>query len=121
MPRPASVAQYIEAAPREARAHLRELRALLQQAAPGATEAIKWGCPALEAERILFSYSAHRAHLNFMPTGSSLVPFKEELAAFKTGKDTIQLPYDRRLPKALLRRIAKHRVQQVKAGARWMR
>lgn len=62
----------------------------------------------------------HKSHLNFMPTGSSLAPFKEALAAFKTGKDTVQLPYDRPLPKALLTRIAKHRVTQVKKGAKWM-
>ena len=88
---------------------------------PGATEAIKWGSPVLEQERILFAYTAHKSHMNFMPTGSAMTPFKEELAAFRTGKDTIQFPYDKPLPKALIRRIAKHRVKQVEEGAKWMR
>jgi uncharacterized protein YdhG (YjbR/CyaY superfamily) len=123
MPRPkaTSVSAYIEAAPKAAQPHLRELRALLKQVAPSATEAIKWGSPVLEEERILFAYSAHRAHLNFMPTGSSLDPYREALAHYKTGKDTIQLHYDQPIPKTLIRRIAKHRVQNVKAGAKWMR
>jgi uncharacterized protein YdhG (YjbR/CyaY superfamily) len=56
-----------------------------------------------------------------MPTGSSLDPFREALADYKTGKDTIQLHYNQRIPKALIRRIAKHRLQNVKAGAKWMR
>jgi uncharacterized protein YdhG (YjbR/CyaY superfamily) len=118
--KPTTVTAYIDAAPKQAQANLRELRALLRDAAPGATEAIKWGSPVLEAERILFAYSAHRAHMNFMPTSSAMVPFKQELAQFKTGKDTIQFPYDKPLPKALIRRIAKHRVKQVKDGAKWM-
>jgi uncharacterized protein YdhG (YjbR/CyaY superfamily) len=116
-----TVSAYIEAAPKEAHANLRELRTILKGAAPGATEAIKWGSPVLEDERILFAYTAHRSHMNFMPTGSSLAPFKKELAQFKTGKDTVQFPYDQPLPKALIRRIAKHRVKQVKEGAKWMR
>jgi uncharacterized protein YdhG (YjbR/CyaY superfamily) len=97
------------------------MRALLKDAAPGATEAIKWGSPVLEKERILFAYTAHRTHMNFMPTGSALAPFKDDLAQFKTGKDTVQLPYDQPLPKTLIRRIAKYRVKQVKEGAKWMR
>jgi uncharacterized protein YdhG (YjbR/CyaY superfamily) len=119
--RPATVSAYIDAAPPEAQSKLRQLRALLQDVAPGATEAIKWGSPVLEQERILFAYTAHKSHMNFMPTGSAMTPFKEELAAFRTGKDTIQFPYDKPLPKALIRRIAKHRVKQVEEGAKWMR
>ena len=116
-----TVDAYIEAAPEKARTKLRELRALLKEAAPGATEAIKWSSPVLEQERILFAYTAHRLHLNFMPTGSALAPFKEDLAKFKCGKDTVQFPYDRPLPKALIRRIARYRVKQVREGAKWMR
>jgi uncharacterized protein YdhG (YjbR/CyaY superfamily) len=119
--RPTTVSAYIDAAPREAQSKLRQIRALLREVAPGATEAIKWGSPVLEQERILFAYTAHRSHLNFMPTGSSLTAFKEDLVEYKTGKDTIQFPYDKPLPKALIRRIAKYRVRQVKEGAKWMR
>jgi uncharacterized protein YdhG (YjbR/CyaY superfamily) len=116
-----TVSEYIAAAPVAAQKNLRELRALLSKVAPGATEAIKWGVPVLEEERILFSYSAHRAHINFMPTGSALAPFRAELEAYKTGKDTIQLPHQDSIPKALIRKIATYRLKQVKEeGALWM-
>jgi uncharacterized protein YdhG (YjbR/CyaY superfamily) len=36
------------------------------------------------------------------------------LAAFKTGQDTIQFPYDKPLPKALIRKIAACRVRQIR-------
>jgi uncharacterized protein YdhG (YjbR/CyaY superfamily) len=122
MPAPAAnVSDYIATAPPAAQKNLRQLRALLRSVAPDAKEAIKWRVPVMEEERILFSYSAHKAHINFMPTGSSLRPFLAELAGFTTGKDTIQLPHGKPLPKPLLRRIALHRLQQVREeGGLWM-
>ena len=56
-----------------------------------------------------------------MPTKTTLNSFKEELAAYTTGKDTIQFPYDKPLPKALIRKIAAYRAKDVKENdARWM-
>lgn len=119
--RPTTVSEYIKAAPKDAQKHLRELHSILKGVAPRATEAIKWGSPVLEEQRILFSFKAFKSHLNFMPTGPALAPFKKELAEFKTGKDTIQVPYDRPLPKALIRKIAAYRARQVREkDAKWM-
>jgi uncharacterized protein YdhG (YjbR/CyaY superfamily) len=119
--KPSTVTEYIAAAPKEARQKLRELRSILKKVAPKAKETLKWGSPVFEEGRILYSYRAHKSHINFMVTGPAMAPFKKELADYKTGKDTIQLPYDRPLPKTLIRRIAAHRVNQVREeGARWM-
>lgn len=116
-----SIAEYIDAAPKEAQKMLRELRSLLKKVAPKATEAIKWGSPVLEEKRILFAFTAHKSHINFMPTHSSLVPFKDELEEYKTGKDTLQLPYDKPLPKKLIQKIAEHRAWDVRENdALWM-
>jgi uncharacterized protein YdhG (YjbR/CyaY superfamily) len=119
--KPATVDEYIAAAPQAAQGKLREIRAVLKKVAPSARETLKWGSPVFEEGRILFSYSAHKSHLNFSPTGPALKPFQEELAKFKTGKDTIQFPYDKPLPKALIRKIAAFRAKQVReSDARWM-
>ena len=119
--KPTTVNEYIKAAPKGAQKQLRDIRSVLKRVAPGATETLKWGSPVLEEKRILFSYSAHQSHLNFMPTGPALEPFKKELAKYKTGKETIQFSYDKPLPKALIRKIATYRVEQVRAkDARWM-
>jgi uncharacterized protein YdhG (YjbR/CyaY superfamily) len=119
--KPTTVSQYIEAAPAEAQKKLREIRTILKKVAPKAKEILKWGSPVFEEGRILFSYSAHKSHLNFSPTGPAMKPFKEELAKFKTGKDTIQFPYDEPLPKGLIRKIAAFRARQVRDNdARWM-
>ncbi|HEX2990794.1 MAG TPA: DUF1801 domain-containing protein [Anaerolineales bacterium] len=120
-PKPKTVDEYIKEAPKEAQEKLREIRAILKTVAPKATETLKWGSPVFEEGRILFSYSAHKSHLNFSPTGPAMEPFSEELATFKTGKDTIQLAYDKPLPRGLIRRIAAYRAKQVRENdARWM-
>lgn len=119
--KPTTVTEYIDAAPQAAREKLREIRAILQEVAPGATETLKWGTPVFEAERILFSYAAFKSHLNFMPTRSTLEQFKAELAEYETGRDTIRFPYDEPLPKALIQRISAHRVREVmEEGSLWM-
>ena len=100
---------------------LRELRAILKEVTPHATEAVKWGSPIFEEKRILFAFSAHKTHINFMPTPSSLEPFKKELALYTIGKSTIQFPYDKPLPKELIKKIAEHRAIDVRENnARWM-
>ena len=113
---------YIRNAPTIAKPHLKAIREILRKVAPNSTEAIKWGSPVFEEGRILFSFTAHKSHINFMPTGSTLVHFKDELDKFKTGKDTVQLPYDKPLPAALIRKIAIHRAKDVRENdARWMK
>jgi uncharacterized protein YdhG (YjbR/CyaY superfamily) len=119
--KPTTVAEYIAAAPPEARGKLREIRAILREVAPRATETLKWGMPVYEEERILFAFAAFKSHLNFIPTPSAMGPFKKELAKYTTGKGTIQFPYDRPLPKGLLRRIAAFRLKDVRErNAGWM-
>jgi uncharacterized protein YdhG (YjbR/CyaY superfamily) len=115
-----SVEYYINDSPPEAQKHLRELRALLKKVAPKATEAIKWRTPVFEEGRILFSFSAFKTYITFMPTRTTLNKFKSEVKGYKTGKDTIQFPHDKPLPTALIKKMAAYRVKEVKAGALWM-
>lgn len=119
--KPRTVDEYIRLAPEEAQPKLRELRALLHEVAPEAQESIKWGSPIFEEKRILFSFSAHKTHINFMPTRLTLDSFRDELTDYTIGRDTIQLPYDKPLPLQLLRKIALHRAHDVRENdARWM-
>jgi len=112
--RPKTISEYIESAPPQAMAHLRKLYALLKRVAPDAKEAIKWGNPVFEDGRILFAFSAHKAHINFAPTPSAMAPFRDELASYKTGKGTLQIPYDKAVPEKLIRKIAQFRIKDVR-------
>lgn len=119
--KPSTIDEYIAAAPMQAQEKLHEIRAILKEVAPNAKEAIKWGQPVMEEKRILVAYSAHKSHLNFMPTRSTVDVFREELTGYTTGKDTIQFPYDQSLPEELIRKIAIHRAWDVRENdSRWM-
>jgi len=112
--RPATIAEYIQAAPPAGQPHLRRLHAILESIAPKAEQTIKWGTPFFVEPRFLFAYSAMKAHLNFAPMESGLKPFRKELEKHRTTKNYLQIPYDEPLPEALIRKIAKRRVQDVR-------
>jgi uncharacterized protein YdhG (YjbR/CyaY superfamily) len=113
--RPTTIAEYIRAAPREGQPHLRRLYALLKSVAPNAEETIKWGVPFFVEPRFLFSFSAHKAHLNFAPTEAALKAFRKELEEHKTTKNFLQIPYDESLPEELIRKLARYRLQDLRA------
>ncbi|QIF02806.1 DUF1801 domain-containing protein [Roseimicrobium sp. ORNL1] len=118
---PASVPSYIDDAPKDAQKRLREMRACLLKAAPGATESLKWGVPALSYKRILFTYAAFKKHVSLFPTPAAIKAFAAELSEYKTSSSTIQFPLDKPLPVGLIRKIARFRVKESEEkDARWM-
>lgn len=118
--KPKTVDEYFKLAPEIAQKKLEEMRFLLRDVAPKATEALKWGKPVFELDTILFAYSAHKSHLSFIPTGPALNPFKDELSGYTVNKDSIQFTYDKPLPKELIRKIAEYRTKDVvERDANW--
>jgi uncharacterized protein YdhG (YjbR/CyaY superfamily) len=92
---------------------LRRLYAILKTVAPRAQEAIKWGAPFFVEPRFLFAFSAHKAHCNFAPTAAALDAFRKELEGHQTTKHYLQIPYDKPVPAALVRKIAKYRLRNM--------
>ena len=114
--RPATIPEYIQAAPREGHAHLRRVYAILKSAAPDAEEAIKWGVPFFVNPRFVYTFNACKAHLNFAPSQAVLKAFRKELKDYQTTKNFLQIRYDEPLPEALIRKIAKYRVKNIGEG-----
>jgi len=116
MPKASSVAEYLERLPPQAAAPFRELYEIVKAAAPDAAEVIKWGTPAFELNRILYSISAFKDHMNFVPTTKTLSEFHEEIDSlgWDRTKGILQFPYDKPLPSDLIRRIAERRVWDVR-------
>ena len=102
----ATINEYIEAAPPEARSHLRQMYRILKSVAPNGTGEIKWGVPVFWEGRVLFGFAAYKAHISFGPGEAAMKHFSRELTMYKTGKGTIQLPYDQPIPAELVRKIA---------------
>ena len=109
-----TVDDYMTLAPEAGRSLLERLRALCQEAAPGAAEQIKWGHPAYvhPGGVILFMLSAHREHASFAVTPTTRAAFAADLVGYRTGKGTVALPYDDPPPEAILRRMIEFRIRE---------
>lgn len=119
--KPRTITEYINAAPKEARKRLREMRACIRKAAPGARESLKWGVPAVSYRRILVTFAAFKHHIGFYPTPSAVRTFAKHLSGFKTSSSTIQFPLEKPLPLPLIRKITAFRVRESnEKDAKWM-
>jgi uncharacterized protein YdhG (YjbR/CyaY superfamily) len=114
--RPTSISGYIDAAPKEARKKLREMRACIRSAAPGAKESLKWGMPAFSYHRILVTFAAFKHHIGFYPTPSAVKAFAKDLSKFATADASIQFPLENPLPLTLIRMITEFRVRESTLG-----
>src|ERR1700675_1762383 len=110
--RPESITEYINDAPEAAQKKLREMRACIRKAAPGAKESLKWGMPAFSYRRILVTFAAFKHHIGFYPTPSAVTAFANDLSKFVTAKGSIQFPLEKPLPLPLIRKITAFRVQE---------
>jgi uncharacterized protein YdhG (YjbR/CyaY superfamily) len=118
--RPTSITEYINAAPKEARKKLREMRACIREAAPGAKESLKWGMPAFSYRRILVTFAAFKHHIGFYPTPSAVRAFANDLSKFATAKGSIQFPLEKPLPLPLIRKITAFRVREsIEKDRKW--
>jgi len=118
--RPKTITEYINAAPQSAQKKLREMRACVRAAAPGATESIKWGMPAFSYRRILVMFAAFKHHIGLYPTAAAVKAFTKELSKFATAKGSIQFPLDKPLPLPLIRKITAFRVRaSVEKDGKW--
>ncbi|AWH90909.1 iron chaperone [Dietzia lutea] len=123
MSKPATVDEYINAAPPLGRALLSELRSLSREVVPDAVEQIKWGHPACVHRDgvILFMFSGHKGHASVAFTPSTRAAFEAELTQYRTGTGTIALPYGTPPPRQLLTRMIKYRVREHEHdGVKWM-
>jgi uncharacterized protein YdhG (YjbR/CyaY superfamily) len=118
--RPKNIAEYIEAAPKEAQKKLREMQACVRKAAPGATEGLKWGMPAFSYKRILVTFAAFKNHIGFYPTPSAVSAFENDLEKFVKAKGSIQFPLVKPLPLQLIRKITAFRVREsIEQDKKW--
>lgn len=103
---------FIAEFPEEVQAILQKVRATIQQAAPGATEAIKYGMPTFVLNGNLVHFSAYKNHIGFYPAPTGIDAFIDELAPYRTGKGTIQFPIDKPIPYDLITKVVKFRLEE---------
>lgn len=111
--KPASVTVYIAGFPSGAKKMLQQIRALIRDSVPDAEESISYDIPCykLKGKPVIY-FAGFKNHVSVYPAPRGVSPFKEELAAYKGGKGTVQFPLNKPLPLELIRRIVAFRLKE---------
>ncbi len=114
---PKNIDEYIARFPPAVQTILQAIRQTIHEAAPDAQETISYQMPTFTLHGNLVHFAAFKQHIGFYPVPSGIDAFKDELAAYKQGKGSVQFPLDQPMPYDLIRRIVVFRVQENLAKA----
>lgn len=100
------VDQYIRDFPKEIQERLKQLRAIIRNAAPNAEEYIGYGLPGYKAfGKPLVYFAGFKNHIGLYALPSGHSKFKEKLSKYKGGKGSVQFPNDEPLPVTLIKQM----------------
>ena len=114
--KPESVDAYIAAAPKQLRAKLKELRAVIRAAAPDAEERISYGMPYYHHKGRLAYFMLAKNHIGLYIPTPVIEEHRRALATYETAKATVRFPLDRKLPARLITKLVKARIKKNDAG-----
>lgn len=107
-----TIDQYILQYPSEVQLILQDLRQLIKNVAPEATEKISYQMPTFYLYGNLVHFAAYKSHIGFYPAPSGIEAFKAEISAYKNSKGAVQFPIDKPLPCELITSIVRFRVTE---------
>ena len=109
-----TIDDYIAKSPEDVREHLKLIREAVRQAAPGVLETIKYGMPAfvLHGQNLVY-FGAFKKHIGFYPAPTDVPAFESDLAQYKTGRGSIQFPFDKPMPLELIARFVRYRMKKI--------
>ncbi len=105
---------YISEFPIEIQEMLSEIRNIIFEEVPEATERISFNMPTyeLDGKKVIY-FAGFKKHIGLYPFPDAIEAFKERLVNYKTSTGTIQLPYNKNLPTELIRDIIKYRLDNL--------
>jgi uncharacterized protein YdhG (YjbR/CyaY superfamily) len=106
------VEEYITRFPKETQVILQKIRAVIQKAAPKATECINYGIPTFTLEGNLVHFAGYKNHIGFYPAPSGIIAFKKELSLYEGAKGSVQFPLNKPMPLQLIKQIVQFRVKE---------
>ncbi len=120
MPAPKSdseqVSAYIAAAPKPARAMLRELRRTIRAAAPEAIEKLSYGMPYYHHHGRLTYFAAFTKHVSLFVMGRSKLRYAATMKRYQTSASTLRFLFGSKLPVRLVTNLVRARVRENEAA-----
>jgi uncharacterized protein YdhG (YjbR/CyaY superfamily) len=115
---PKDIDDYIAGFPPEVQERLQKVRATIKKAAPDGEETISYQIPTFKLHGYYLIYFAgFEKHISVYPVPRGAPEFQEDLAAYKGGKGTMQIPHGQPIPFDLITRIVNYRAEENKARA----
>lgn len=105
-----NIDEYIRQFPAEIQDILQEIRKIVRETAPEATEKISYQMPTFFMNGNLVHFAAFKNHIGFYPTPTGTEQFKNELSVYKGAKGSVQFPLNQPMPYELIRKIVEFRV-----------
>lgn len=107
-----NIDEYISLYPSEIQDKLQELRKVIKESAPEATEKISWRMPTFDLYGNLVHFAVFKKHIGFYPGADGIAEFQERIAEYKSSKGAVQFPIDKPIPYDLIREIVRFRVKE---------
>ncbi len=112
------VDSYIADSDKEARPILEELRKIIRSTIPEAEETIWYGVPFYKYQGELAGFAAYKNHVSF-GFGAAVLQNKDreklEKQGYKTGKGTMQIKFDQKVPTTAIKQILKAKAKMNEA------
>lgn len=110
---PRDIDEYIAGFPEEVQEKLEKIRMTIKKAAPDVEETISYKIPTFNLNgKYLIYFAAYKKHIALYPAPIGNEAFQEEIAAYASGKGTLQFPLHKPIPFNLIRKIVKYRARE---------
>ena len=107
--KPKDVDSYIANSVREARPILKEIREIIKSTIPKVEEGISWGVPFYKYHGQLGGFATYKNHVSLGCADVLQSKDREmlEKKGYKTGKKTMQIKFDQKVPATEIKKILK--------------
>ena len=121
MPNFKTVDDYINCQAKEAQIILQELRTIIKEAVPETFEIPNYKVPSFtlipgtrpEQQLMIVAYAKY---VSFYPFQATIEHFADDLKGFELGKGTVKFPFNKPLPKELIKQMVKFRKEEILNG-----